>query len=215
MSLSLTLKRFQTSFWRFHRWFWTKKCRVVWRGEGFNQSHPESVLISQFWANFLKQTNQSLCGKTNLMLDIFNYRRKPVLIKISYHLGFLSAFEQVFLYYLISIWFYLKSLHTFLGDCFTLSASDFLPRNFEAPPFELSFFEKHFHICVTWGKANLADIYLFIVNNRNTRKRCETCSKLTIKTPQLCHWRISGVFIVNFENIPYIFLVFLLLTSNM
>ena len=28
-----------------------------------------------------------------------------------------------------------------------------------------------------------ANIYLFKVNNRNTRKRCEICSKLTIKTP--------------------------------
>ena len=29
-----------------------------------------------------------------------------------------------------------------------------------------------------------ANIYLFKVNNRNTRKRCEICSKLTIKTPE-------------------------------
>ena len=28
-----------------------------------------------------------------------------------------------------------------------------------------------------------ANIYLFKVNNRNTRKRCEICWKLTIKTP--------------------------------
>ena len=28
-----------------------------------------------------------------------------------------------------------------------------------------------------------ANIYLLKVNNRNTRKRCEICSKLTIKTP--------------------------------
>ena len=27
------------------------------------------------------------------------------------------------------------------------------------------------------------NIYLFKFNNRNTRKRCEICSKLTIKTP--------------------------------
>ena len=27
-------------------------------------------------------------------------------------------------------------------------------------------------------------IYLFKVNNRNTRKRCEFCLKLTIKTPE-------------------------------
>ena len=28
-----------------------------------------------------------------------------------------------------------------------------------------------------------ANIYLLKVKNRNTRKRCEICSKLTIKTP--------------------------------
>ena len=29
-----------------------------------------------------------------------------------------------------------------------------------------------------------ADIYLLKVNNKNTRKRCEICSNLTIKTPE-------------------------------
>ena len=33
-----------------------------------------------------------------------------------------------------------------------------------------------------------ANIYLFKMNNRNTRKRCEICSKLTIKTPKRRHW---------------------------
>ena len=32
-----------------------------------------------------------------------------------------------------------------------------------------------------------ASIYLFKVNNRNTRKRCEICLKLTIKTPEQPH----------------------------
>ena len=31
-----------------------------------------------------------------------------------------------------------------------------------------------------------AGIYLLKVNNRNTRTRCEICSKLTIKTPERC-----------------------------
>ena len=30
---------------------------------------------------------------------------------------------------------------------------------------------------------NPANIYLFKVNNRNARRRCEICSKLTIKKP--------------------------------
>ena len=58
------------------------------------------------------------------------------------------------------------------------------------------------------------NIYLFKVNNRSTRKRCEICSKLTIETPERRQWRLSGIFIVNFENISHLLLVFLLLTLN-
>ena len=46
------------------------------------------------------------------------------------------------------------------------------------------------------------NIYLFKVNNRNARERCEICL-ITI------HSRRSGVFIVNFEHISSLFLVFL------
>ena len=59
-----------------------------------------------------------------------------------------------------------------------------------------------------------AKIYLFKVNNRNTRKRHEICSNLTLKTPERRQWRRSGVFIVNFGHISHLFLVFLLLTLN-
>ena len=63
-------------------------------------------------------------------------------------------------------------------------------------------------------KHNPTNINLFKVNNRNTRKRCEICSKLTIKKPERRQQRRSGVFIVNFEYILLLFLVFLLLTLN-
>ena len=56
--------------------------------------------------------------------------------------------------------------------------------------------------------------YILKVNNRNTRARCEIYSKLTIKTPERRHWRRSGVFIVNFEHISELVLVFLLLTLS-
>ena len=52
-----------------------------------------------------------------------------------------------------------------------------------------------------------AGIYLLKVNNRNTRTRCEICSKLTINTPERRHWRrtyftpCSSVSIVNFEQV--------------
>ena len=51
-----------------------------------------------------------------------------------------------------------------------------------------------------------ANIDLFKVRNRNTRKWCEMCSKLALKTPD--------VFIVNFEHISHPFLMFLLLTLS-
>ena len=44
--------------------------------------------------------------------------------------------------------------------------------------------------------------YMFKVNNRNTRTKCEICSEVTV------------VFIVNFEHISHLVLVFLLLTLN-
>ena len=36
--------------------------------------------------------------------------------------------------------------------------------------------------------------HMYNVNKKNTRKRCEICSKLTIKTPERRHWLCSGVF---------------------
>ena len=34
------------------------------------------------------------------------------------------------------------------------------------------------------------NIYLSKVTNKNTGKKCEICSKLTIKTLEECHWRV-------------------------
>ena len=48
-----------------------------------------------------------------------------------------------------------------------------------------------------WTASN----YMFKFNNRNSRTRCEICSKSTIKTPDWCPWRCSGVFIVNFKQV--------------
>ena len=58
-----------------------------------------------------------------------------------------------------------------------------------------------------WYKSDSysANIYLFKVNNRNTRKRYEICSKLAIKTRQCLR---SSVFIVNFERLSHLFLRF-------
>ena len=63
---------------------------------------------------------------------------------------------------------------------------------------------------VTINNIFTANIYLFRVKNRNTRKRCKMCSKLTIKTPvpEWCHWCRSGFLIVNFEHISLLFLCF-------
>ena len=55
---------------------------------------------------------------------------------------------------------------------------------------------------------------MFKVNNRNTRTRCEICSKLIKKTAERRHWRCSNVFIVNFEHISHLALVFLLLNLS-
>ena len=60
-----------------------------------------------------------------------------------------------------------------------------------------------------------AGMYPLKVNNRNTRTRCEICSKITTNTPGQRHWCRSGVFLINFELISPLALVLLLLTLNM
>ena len=67
----------------------------------------------------------------------------------------------------------------------------------------------------TWGSSLFRhlprNIYLFKAINRNSRKRCEICSEWILKTSERRESRRSGVFIVSFEHISYLFLVFLLL----
>ena len=57
-------------------------------------------------------------------------------------------------------------------------------------------------------------LLVFTCSNGNTRKRCEICSKLTIKIPERRDWCPSVVFIVNFEHIAHLFLMFQLLNLN-
>ena len=56
-----------------------------------------------------------------------------------------------------------------------------------------------------------ANIYLVKVNNRNARLRCEICSYIIMRLERRHRGR-SVVFIVNFEHIPDLIPVFLLLT---
>ena len=65
------------------------------------------------------------------------------------------------------------------------------------------------YIAVTFLGNSLAGNYMFKVNNKNARTRCEISSKLTIKIP-VSFW----YFIVNFEHISHLVLVFLLLTLS-
>ena len=56
---------------------------------------------------------------------------------------------------------------------------------------------KHFLVKI----YHLAIIYLFKFNNRNNKKSCKLCSKLTINIWEWRHWRPFGVFIGKFEGI--------------
>ena len=60
----------------------------------------------------------------------------------------------------------------------------------------------------------IARSFLFLIRKWEFKTQpAFTCSKLTIDTLRTC--RLSGVFIVNFEHISHLVLVFLLLTLNM
>ena len=57
-----------------------------------------------------------------------------------------------------------------------------------------------------------ANTYLFKFSFRNSGKSCEIYWKSTIKTPDWCHWRCSGV---KLEHMSHLFLIFLFLTLNL
>ena len=50
-------------------------------------------------------------------------------------------------------------------------------------------------------ETNPTNILLLKVNNKNTRKRCEICLELTLKTPEARFWNRSSSFIVDFEQV--------------
>ena len=57
-------------------------------------------------------------------------------------------------------------------------------------------------------KGNIARSYpanIYLLKIENTRKRYEKCLKLIIKTPERCHCRHSGVFMITFEHISQAF----------
>ena len=52
-----------------------------------------------------------------------------------------------------------------------------------------------------------ASIYLFKVNNRNTRKICEICSKLTVKIPGIINIHTKLLFENQFKIVLLLFLI--------
>ena len=122
--------------------------------------------------------------------------------------------------------------HVFLRHCLQTSVRDLT--NLKTPILEslsikieglqsCNFLKKSlqhwcFHIAKSWIEEHLQRtasvdipshaqhaIYMFRVNNRNTRTRCEMCLKLTKKPPEWRQWRHSG------EHVSHLVLVFLLL----
>ena len=71
----------------------------------------------------------------------------------------------------------------------------------------------HLFLCFLMNNVPLvkdipASIYLFKVNNRNTRERCEFCSKSTIKTLERRQWHILGSLLLILKNFTPFSIVF-------
>ena len=69
-------------------------------------------------------------------------------------------------------------------------------------------------IVLSYSLSGPTDIYLFEFSYYIRRTKCKICLKLTIEIPEQCQWYCSCVFIVIFEHIWHVILVFLLLTLN-
>ena len=102
-----------------------------------------------------------------------------------------------------------KNLH--LGSCFSRNSYAFIRFWLTVICSKKSYRYHLTSIIFIYHDTFPPDNSIFKLNNRNTGTKCDICSKLTIKTPDRCQWCRSGVFIVNFEHISHLVLVFLLL----
>ena len=65
-----------------------------------------------------------------------------------------------------------------------------------------------------WNQSYPVSKNMFKINNSNTSTRFEICSKLTLKTSEQSYWCHSSVFILLFEHISHLVIVFLVLTLS-
>ena len=193
-----------------------KSSRKLWRGEIFIlKSNVCFTIIYTFTLNLnVLETKYTFVVRLTQLISFTQLLCKHQCF------GFFIAYYWLLL--LLIIWLYQSHAHnlylTLLEKKKTWSAfSVFLfvlsTRLFEALANSVFSHECYFPLKVAYLTFP-ANIYLFKVNDRNTRNRCKICSKLTIKTPEQRHWRRYDVFIANFEHISYLFLVFLSLTLN-
>ena len=79
--------------------------------------------------------------------------------------------------------------------------NDFTKKDFGTfIPWNLMKFSKHCRKNVFYENGSYPDgIYLFKVENGNTRTICEICLKLTIETSDGYNRLLSTIFIINFE----------------
>ena len=145
------------SLWYFFRWVWSNN-KVV--------KHPASIYLFKVKNKILRKKCEE-CSK--LTIKAPEWRQKPRSGDFTFNFNdILHLFSKLFYF-----WFW-------TCICFLCIIR-----------FRQDYWTKHF-----WKIDNVfvvqnivatisANIYFFKVNNRNTRKKCEICSKLTTKTASM------------------------------
>ena len=140
-------------------------------------------------------------------LGIFRLKLKRTVVKLE--ISTLKSIKNVFPTNIVKVHFFLRSRVRNFHNPHNLVKNTPLIHFTTTGMVQLSQVAIHFvGVRYSVGESMFKD------NNRNTRRKCEICPKLTIKTPERHQWCHSGVFIVTFEHISDLFLVFLLLTLS-
>ena len=157
--------------------------------------------------NLPDQPNSTTNWKQNTFSCIDSFKKQQIihpLSALSHYLIFNNKNQTCFQNFILAkklTFLCLKQHHSnlksFLPQSHNLYMIGFSLKNW------LDFSETNQIIGDSDARNKPAGIYLFKVNIRNTLIMCEICSRLIIKTPERCHSRRSGVFIVNFEEISH------------
>ena len=152
------------------------------------------------WSHIHKQTCSCICdllvytshervkGFNKFFIEIWMHfkearkRKKKILLRFFRFFWWYHTVSLLSAFYAFSFLCCCQSFLEHVSHICKILKIGWQPGNYRITRMRNSWFTSEFH---SWWVTSPTGNYMFKINNRNTRRSCEICSRLTIKTPEL------------------------------